>query len=861
MRLALLLFLAVRSAALAADQQLAVATRTSQPPTIDGDLSDPVWTQAIPIAEFTQQSPDERQPPSQRTEVRILYDDRAIYFAFRCFDTDPKSVVANMTRRDRDSFSDAIGLDLDTAGDHRSAWHFEVSAAGVQRDGVRTGDDPDANINWDWDARWDSAARRDSVGWAVEIAIPLGELRYKPANAHEFRMEIRRFNARRSEIDQWIYIPRLESGEMLRYGRLVGLSDLAASHAWHLAPFVAAGARRRSSPPELQLPQGADSTVSAGLDARYNVTSNLTLTATVLPDFGQVEADQVKLNLTTFEIRYPEKRPFFLEGSDLFTMVNMLGYPTTPQLAYSRRIGASAPYPTLAGTTVVDSPAGAQILGAGKLTGRIGEKLNVALLDSVTATESATIADANGTKSSGRVAPMTNFLIGRLRSGLSDSLIGSAMLTSVLRREPRNSLGIDNLCPNGNAHAVDGRCMHDATTAGFDLRYASADGEWVAFGSILGSVMSGGPARTLPDGTIIGPGDAGLGWQAQAAKAGGHWTTYLFYNAFSPRLDINDAGMLTQQNVHSIHLETGWRELDRGPTRTIYAALDLDGANSWDGVRTLRTLDLLTLIDWQNAWYTELHLQRYLTIFDNRETTDGARTERPAGWGMSWIWRTDRTRPFYGEFTGSARNTWQGYTLSLSGSAVFRPSESFEISLAPTMDRVTGDWRWVASSTNCSLVASSINPDGSKTYCFGLQSVEAPGLTLRTLFTFTPAITLQTYAQLFFSSVHYGELRDTTRSGTKPYLHFADLGPSTGNPSGFDTHDAVLNLNVVFRWAYQPGSALYLVYTRSHAGGLAPPQQDGNRQPIRPPVLDFGALGRGPIEDVVLLKLSYDFAG
>src|SRR5713226_1022575 len=120
--------------------QVAVATRTSQSPTIDGNLSDPVWAQAVPITDFTQQAPDEGEKPSQRTEVRILYDDQAIYFGIRCFDTDPKTIVANMTRRDRDSFSDAIWLDIDTHGDHQSAYHFELSAAGVQRDGIRTGD-------------------------------------------------------------------------------------------------------------------------------------------------------------------------------------------------------------------------------------------------------------------------------------------------------------------------------------------------------------------------------------------------------------------------------------------------------------------------------------------------------------------------------------------------------------------------------------------------------------------------------------------------------------------------------------------------------------------------------------------------
>jgi hypothetical protein len=843
-------------------EQVAVATRTPRPPKIDGNLSDPVWAHAVPFSDFTQQDPNEGEKPSQKTEVRILYDDQAIYFGIRCFDTDPTTIVATSTRRDRDAFSDAIWLDLDTRGDGRSAWHFEVSAAGVQRDGIRTGDDPNnGGINWDWDATWDSAVHRDTAGWTAELEIPLGELRYKADSNLPWRMEIRRFIARRSEIDQWIYISRLDAGEMLKYGPLVGLSDLPSSHAWHLMPFVLGRARDRSSPAELQLPQGMDSSLRAGLDARYNITPNLTLTGTVLPDFGQIEADQVKLNLTTFELLYPEKRPFFLEGADLFTVLTMYGGNTSLQPFYSRRIGAAPPVPAITGETVVDSPGatGTQILGAAKLTGRIGPKLNVAILDSLTGPESATIADANGT-STGRVAPMTNFFISRMRSDLSDRFTGSAMFTSVLRREPSASVGFGDLCPNGKSRAPDGRCTHDATTAEMDLRYTSPDSSWLAFAALFGSVISGGPTRILRDGTPIGPGDTGLGWLAQAAKATGHFTSSVWIREYSPRFDLNDAGFLLQQNLHELILRNGWREFNRGPTRKIVGRIDLQGINSWDGVRTDREITLLMQVDWNNVWYTELDLKRYLTIFDNRETTDGARTERPASWEMDWTWRTDRTRPFYSELTGFVRTTWQGYWLSVSESAVFRPSGAFEISLAPTLDRVTGDWRWVISNANCALT-SSLNPVGSKTYCFGLQDVIAPGVTFRTLLSFTPTMTLQTYAQLFFSSVQYGELRETTRSYPKPYLHFADLVPSMGNPSDFDTRDAVLNLNVVFRWEYHLGSFLYLVYTRSQAGGLAPLQQDASGQPIQPPRLDFGALRRGPIENIFLLKLSYDFAG
>jgi hypothetical protein len=191
---------------------------------------------------------------------------------------------------------------------------------------------------------------------------------------------------------------------------------------------------------------------------------------------------------------------------------------------------------------------------------------------------------------------------------------------------------------------------------------------------------------------------------------------------------------------------------------------------------------------------------------------------------------------------------------------VFRPSGRFEVSLTPTLTRVTGDPRWVASRTNCSPQSSATNPDGSKTYCLGLQSAVGAGVTLRTVLTFMPTMTLQTYAQLFLSSVRYGQLFEATKFGPKPNIYLSDLGPSAGNPSDFYSRDSVLNINVVFRWEYLPGSVLFLVYTRYQAGGRASLQVDSEGQKIRPPVLDFGALGRGPIEDVFLVKASYYFA-
>jgi hypothetical protein len=580
-----------------------------------------------------------------------------------------------------------------------------------------------------------------------------------------------------------------------------------------------------------------------------------------LPDFGQVEADDVKLNLTTFELNYPEKRPFFLEQLNLYTILSMYGLPQVTQPFYSRRIGAPPPSPYMSqGAILVEAPPSNQILGASKLTGRIGKSLNVAILEALTSPETATaIDDGDGGPREQTVAPLTNFFIGRLSREWAANLTGGLMLTSVLHRERAGSLGLGDFCPGGGPRGADGRCTHDATTASVDMTWRSADGGYLSHATVFGSVLSGGPTRTLRDGVPIGSGDTGLGWLIQGAKASGRFTGRLVYEAASPRLDLNDAGFLQTQNVHRLLSTIWWREFDWGPTRRISTGLEFAARNSWDGVRTLRSIDLQNAIDWKNIWYTELHLKRIPATFDNRETRDGGRTERPAQWEADWIWRTDRTRRFSSELNGSIQTTWKGYSLSVSESVFFRPSGRFEVSLTPTLTRVTGDLRWVASRANCSPRGGPLNPDGSRTYCFGLQNALATGATLRTVLTLTPEMTLQTYAQLFLSSIRYGRLFETTRLGSKPNLYLGELEPSVGDPANFYSRDSVLNLNVVFRWEYLPGSVMYLVYTRSQAGGLAPLSLDAQGRQIQA-ALDLGALGRGPSEDVFLIKLSYYFA-
>ena len=233
---------------------------------IDGDLSETAWLQATPAKGFRQRSPIDGSIPEAQTEVRILYDDDALYFGFTCADPQPGQIVANLTRRDADAGSDGMVIDLDTEGDHARAFHFEVSAAGVQRDGIRTGD---FAIAWEWNAVWRSAARVTAGGWSAEVAIPFSVLRTSNPAHPDFRVQFRRVIARRDEWQMWIYYPRTEQGEMQRYGRVVGLENLPTTRGIVLGPFVTGRVRSRRAPAVLNLATGVDERFGAGLDARF----------------------------------------------------------------------------------------------------------------------------------------------------------------------------------------------------------------------------------------------------------------------------------------------------------------------------------------------------------------------------------------------------------------------------------------------------------------------------------------------------------------------------------------------------------------------------------------------------------------
>ena len=300
------------------------AVRTSEPPVIDGRLIEEGWSRAEAASAFTQRDPDEGRPATERTEVKILYDNDALYIAARLFDSQPELIGRRLSsrdggkdgNRDADPDADRIIIYLDSMYDRLTGAAFGVSAANVQEDAIIFND---TFVDKSWDAVWQSHVSIDEGGWSAEIRIPLSQLRFPLAEKQTWGVNVERFIRRKNETVWLERVPKNEAGLASRMGNLTGLDGLRPRRRMELLPYAAARAEF-VAPEETADPfnDGARAFGALGMDMKLGLSSNLTVDATVNPDFGQVEVDPAVVNLTAFETFFPEKRAFFLEGAQIF---------------------------------------------------------------------------------------------------------------------------------------------------------------------------------------------------------------------------------------------------------------------------------------------------------------------------------------------------------------------------------------------------------------------------------------------------------------------------------------------------------------------------------------------------------------
>jgi hypothetical protein len=841
----LLLLLWARPAAAALEgpgvNQFLPAARTLQPPQIDGNLEDPAWAQAPVFDGFVQLFPQEGGAPSERTELRVLYDDSYVYFGFRCHATNPQDIVRGLGRRDSPPASDTVQVLLDPAHDHQTAYTFGVNAAGVQFDGLLLSDDTEVK---DWDGVWDAATGTLPDGWTAELAIPLRLLRFPEGPQQIWGFAAQRHIGRTHEDLSSVLVPRNVAGKVSRLGHLAGMAQIRPQRNIELLPYLAMRTTLRSLSTAPDASRRLLPALDLGLDLRASITSNLALAATVNPDFGQVEADQLIQNLANVEPFFPEKRPFFLQGMDLFQPVGAQGGLAPQMLFYSRRIGLTTP-----------------ILAAGKLTGTVGPGVDLAILDAVvTGPAVAEPPDPSRPKLSYAVTRPLH--LGLTTDPLPAPPIPENTLIAIARGQPDPHLRLG--AQLASAVPLTGACSAaDAArppaeqpvacqalggnAAAVDGTLRTTDAEWIVLGQLTGSqVVAGPPQRILRDGQILRPGTTGLGTYLQAGKVGGEPFRFnMRYQRSSPTLELNATGFLPSQNQQYLGATaTFTRPAGLGPLHSLDASLTAEGQWSTDGRLVDRGKGIRANVTALLPGFHLLSLEagNYQPPYDIREITGtGIPFQRSGERYAQLLGESDRTRVLSGNLLAVVRkplgiDTHGHWSWNADAGVIFRPQDSLETQLTLSVDDTYHGARWL----------DQLAPGR---YLFGELHSRFFSLIFRQQLVFTPRLTLQAYAQLFTDVSHFGALLEGT-SQDRATIRQRDLTPSdaTGAPN---FHGAALNLNLVARWEYRLGSTLYLVYTRSQEGR---PFEDG--QPVSSSLWPVRLSG-GPAVDAFLLKWTY----
>jgi hypothetical protein len=858
-----------------------MAVRLTTEIELDGKLDEFAWIGAHAVTGFRQWQPDEGEPATQRTEVRFLFDDDALYVGARMYDDlGAEGVTSRLARRDQDPDADLLTIIFDTFHDHLGQTEFSINPAGVKGDAYGPGSSwPDPS----WDPVWKAKTSVDSLGWTAELRIPLSQLRFPRDSVQTWGLQIRRYTARLNERSQWAFWPQTESGGPSRYGHLEGLSMAASpSRAEFLPYIVGRSVKLDSQDADDPFNKGHHADYRAGVDMKLSLTSNLTLTATINPDFGQVEVDPAVVNLSAFETYFPERRPFFVEGRGFlrygglwcFFCSNTSGL----NLFYSRRIGRS---PQVSDNAYdagdwADVPHNTTILGAGKITGRTSNGWSIGLLDAVTAREHGAVATDSGFGVSKVVEPTTNYFVGRVTKDMNEGDIQLGGIVTSVVRHMRDPVVTQNLSSHAEAAGFESVMWCKDRTYRFATNLArsqvSGDPE-----AMLGIQRSSARYFQRPDRQGGGNGlftnalDSnltsvrGYAGYARFSKESGDWRFELNGNMRSPGFEVNDLAFNTRSDYWWMSGNVNRRFLT--PNK-VYRRLSFTaGAQqqyNFDGDLTDRQMQASVWSQLSNYWWVSTFFIHRPTVLDDRLTRGGPVVARAGSdyWYLGAS--TDSRKKLYIDVGG--HYTWtvddrHGYGGWLD--VTYRPASNISVTLGPSFRYRETSAQYVTSAEDITAVDFY-----GQRYVFGDIEQNTISMDTRLNITFTPTLTLEVFLQPYISSGRYSgykefaaprELAQNVYGVDMGTIDLAD-GVYTVDPDGdgpaesFEFDDPNFNYrslrgNAVLRWEFRPGSTIFLVWTQSRSSDASVGDMDFGR--------DMRALFDGPADNIFLLKINY----
>jgi hypothetical protein len=703
----------------------------------------------------------------------------------------------------------------------------------------------------------------------------LSQLRFTQAERHTFGINAMRYIQRKNERAWLVHVPRTESGLASRMGHLEGLDGMSPHRTVELLPYLVSRAEY-VAPSAVNDPfnDGTRLFGGTGVDLKYRLSSNLTLDGTINPDFGQVEVDPAVVNLTAFETFFEEKRPFFIEGANIFDNFGRGGANSfwgfnrsEPIIFYSRRIGRSPQ--GAAGGEFVDRPTATTILGAAKLTGKTRNGWSVGMLEAVTGREWARTV-TNGVRDQTEVEPLSNYFIGRVQREKRRGAVG--LLATAVHRDLR-------------APALRDGLSDQAYVAGIDAHYfLSNKRDWVVTGRMAGSYVSGSadamsrlqraPQRYYqrPDAPHVefDPNATNLrGWTGSVnlnRNSGVHGANVALW-AVSPGFDSGDAGFNFNGDRGGMHAVYQWRN----PNVNRFArdrSISIAKWYTWNFARELQGDGIFVFgnVQFRNYWSVFGNGFLFRGSQDDRRTRGGPSMASPAERGLSLGIESDgRKRVSAGTNGNIFTSDSGGSSVSARVNVRYRPAASLEVSTGPNFERSLQPAQYVGTFADPVATATS----GAR-YVFGTLRQKEFSLQTRVNFVLSPKISLQIYMQPLVSVGDYEEFKELARPRTFEFIRIGrDRGalaydsttrqysvmPGDGGiPFAFGNPNfnfKSLRLNAIFRWEWRPGSAMYFVWTEQRQDLAHPGEFAFGR--------DVSRIFRAPADDVILFKIAYWF--
>lgn len=847
------------------------AVRVAEAPIVDGLLTDDVWSLAGVADGFRQRDPDEGAPATERTEIRVLYDNVALYVGARLYDSQPSGISRRLSSRDGWPDADNITVLVDPRDDHRTGAQFTVTAAGVQRDSVISND---TFTDDSWDAVWTSAVSIDDEGWSAELRIPFSQLRLNAATRGIWGINVSRFIRRKNETVWLEFWPKNDNGLASRMMHLIGLDEVRPRRRLELAPYAAMRQEFVERTEGDPFNDGARTFGSIGMDVKASVRGGLVLDATINPDFGQAEVDPAVVNLTAYETFFQEKRRFFIDGAEIFNNFgqggsnNFFGFNSSnPDLFYSRRIGR-APAVDAEGD-FVDAPRATTILGAARLTGKTSSGWSIGVIEALTAPERARHV-TGAARDSTLVEPRTNYFVARMQREFPRG--GAGFLTTSVVRDLNTTLLEQELTSRAHVFAADAYYFFD------DKK------DWVITGALAASHVRGSEHSIFelqessrryyqrPDAAHIelDPHRTSLGGytgRVYLNRNSGVWRVNAALWGVSPGFESNDLGFHGRGDRGGAHGVLLWRR--QTPDRFSRSrGWWLAKAWTWNFNRE-RLNDIW--MGCADALFTNYWRARGCAGYSYRALQDdltrgGPIAENPQGsWINVGLGTDDRKWISFEMGGGHDWNERGGFRTGGDVGINLKPLPSLSISTGPSYNHSSDVAQYVQTEDDPTAVTTF-----GKRYVFGTIAQKQLVLQTRVNWIVNPRISLQVYMQPLLATGTYDDFKEFAAPRTFDFRHYASadsflsydpanrsylVDPDGAGPASsfsFDNPDfnfKSLRLNAIFRWEFRPGSTLYAVWTEQRQDESHPGDFRARR--------DLGRLFNAPADDVFLLKLTY----